>query len=97
MMSDVLDAAVRALSKRMEGESFDGSVKFEIEGEGAVRLDGDGASIDDSEADCTITADQETFESMMAGDLNPTSAFMSGKLKIDGDMSKAMALASILS
>jgi putative sterol carrier protein len=96
-MSDVLGAAVKALSEKLDGSGFDGSVKFEIEGEGAVRLDENGASIDDSEADCTITADQETFEGMMTGDVNPTTAFMTGKLKIDGDMSKAMALASVLS
>ncbi len=96
-MSDVLGAAVKALSEKMDGAGFDGSVKFEIEGQGAVRLDENGASIDDSEADCTITADQETFEGMMTGEVNPTTAFMTGKLKIDGDMSKAMALASVLS
>lgn len=96
-MSDVLSAAVKALSEKLDGAGFDGSVKFEIEGEGAVRLDANGASIDDGEADCTITADQETFEGMMTGDVNPTTAFMTGKLKIDGDMSKAMALASVLS
>lgn len=95
-MSEVLDAAVKALSEKMGGAGFDGSVKFEIEGEGAVRLDESGASIDDGEADCTITADRETFEGLMAGDVNPTTAFMTGKLKIDGDMSKAMALASVL-
>jgi putative sterol carrier protein len=33
----------------------------------------------------------------MAGDLNPTSAFMSGKLKLDGDMGTAMKLGSALS
>lgn len=96
-MSDVLSAAVKALSEKLDGSGFDGSVKFEITGEGAVRLDENGASIDDSEADCTITADQDTFEGMMTGDVNPTTAFMTGKLKIDGDMSKAMALASVLS
>lgn len=95
-MSDVLNAAVEALAGKLGGSGFDGSVKFEIEGEGAVRLDENGASLDDGDADCTITADQETFEGMMSGDVNPTTAFMTGKLKIDGDMSKAMALASVL-
>jgi len=30
-----------------------------------------------------------------AGDLNPTAAFMQGKLKIEGDMSVAMALSQL--
>ena len=33
---------------------------------------------------------------MMTGDLNPTSAFMSGKLTVDGDMGMAMQLGGLL-
>ncbi|MEC7965460.1 MAG: SCP2 sterol-binding domain-containing protein, partial [Pseudomonadota bacterium] len=44
--------------------------------------------------DVTLTADAETFEAMLTGEMNPTSAFMSGKLTIDGDMGQAMALAT---
>lgn len=95
-MSDVLNAARDALQAKMEGEHFDGSVKFEIEDEGALMLSGDTVTIDDGEADCTISASLETFQGMMSGDVNPTTAFMTGKLKVDGDMSKAMALSSVL-
>ncbi|PYC46770.1 sterol carrier family protein [Litorivita pollutaquae] len=96
-MSDVITAAVAALSEKMRGSDFDGSAKFIIEGEGSVVVDGSGARASDDEADVTLTADVDTFQDMMEGNLNPTSAFMSGKLSIDGDMSKAMALASTLS
>lgn len=96
MMSDVLNSAVATLKEKLGDSSFDGSVKFEIEDEGSVRIEGDEVSIDDGEADCTIKADAETFKSMVSGDLNPTAAFMSGKLSVDGDMSKAMALSSVL-
>jgi putative sterol carrier protein len=95
-MSDVLESAATTLREKLGGTSFDGSVKFEIEDEGSVRIEGDEVSIDDSEADCTIKADAETFKSMVTGDLNPTAAFMSGKLTVEGDMSKAMALSSVL-
>jgi putative sterol carrier protein len=40
----------------------------------------------------TITATQDNFEKIAAGELNPTSAYMSGKLKIKGDMGAAMKL-----
>ena len=50
-----------------------------------------------TEADCTLAADEDTFRGIMEGDVNPTGAFMSGKLKVDGDMSKAMALNAVLS
>ena len=44
------------------------------------------------EADCTITASEETFERIVSGKQNPTMAYMSGKLKVKGDMSQALKL-----
>ncbi len=94
-MSDVIDAAVKALNEKMEG-GFEGSAKFVIEGEGAVMIGPDGARAGDEEADVTLTADAETFQAMLEGELNPTAAFMSGKLTVDGDMGLAMQLGSAL-
>lgn len=95
-MSDVVEAAVKALNAKLNGAGIDGSVKFVIEDEGSVRIDESGASADDSEADCTVTADTGTFEGMLAGEVNPTAAFMTGRLRIEGDMGIAMKLGSIL-
>jgi len=94
-MSNVIDKAVAKLQAKL-GDGFDGSVKFEIEDEGAIILDGGGVRAGDEPADCTLKADAETFEAILAGDLNPTSAFMSGRLKVDGDMGVAMRLGSAL-
>jgi putative sterol carrier protein len=94
----VIDEAVAALSERLSG-GFDGSVKFVIEGEGALMVDGGGvraADDDDDGADVTMTASADTFEDILAGALNPAAAFMSGKLKLDGDMGTAMRLGSVL-
>ena len=95
-MSDVIEAAVSALSDKLSG-GFDGSAKFVIEGEGAIMLDGAGVRAADEEADVTLTSDSDTFRAILQGDMNPTGAFMSGKLKIDGDMGAAMRLGSVLS
>ena len=95
-MSDLLNAAADKLRAQMSGNELDGSVKFDIEDLGAIRIDGAEVSVDDGDADCTISADLETFQAMVSGDLDPTAAFMSGKLRIDGDMSKAMQLSSVL-
>lgn len=95
-MSDVIETAVAALTEKL-GDGFDGSVKFEIEGEGAIIVDSDGVRAGDEDADCTLTADADTFQGMMSGDTNPTAAFMSGQLKVDGDMGMAMKLGAILS
>lgn len=70
--------------------------KFVIEGEGAIVVDSDGARASDDEADVTLTADVETFQGMIEGDVNPTAAFMQGKLSVDGDMGLAMQLGSVL-
>jgi len=97
-MSSVIEAAVGAISQKLDG-GFDGSAKFIIEGEGAVLVDGGGvrAATEGDAADVTMTADADTFQDILSGDLNPTSAFMSGKLKLDGDMGMAMKLGSALS
>ena len=95
-MSEIVDAAVRSLNARLGGEGVDGSVKFVIADEGAVRIDEKGAAADDSDADCTVTSDADTFQSLLAGDLDPTAAFMSGRIRIEGDMGLAMKLGSLL-
>jgi len=96
-MSEIVAGAVKAIAKRVDG-GFDGSAKFVIEGEGAVIIDAEGARAGspDEETDVTLTASTETFQGMLSGDVNPTMAFMSGKLKIDGSMSAAMKLAAVL-
>ena len=48
------------------------------------------------EAGCTMTLDSEDFEKMFKGDVNATQAFMTGRLKIDGDMMLAMKLEKLM-
>ena len=94
-MSEDLNAAAAMLNEKLDC-GFDGVAKFVITGEGAIMVDQSGARVGDEEAEVTLTADAETFKDMMSGELNPTSAFMTGKLSVDGDMGKAMALGSAL-
>lgn len=96
-----LSQAADALQAKMT-DSFGSVVRFEFEGGGALTVDGNAeppavAKGAEGDADCTITASEDTFREMMDGDLDPTSAYMSGKLKIDGDMGAAMKVASALS
>ncbi|WP_108482313.1 SCP2 sterol-binding domain-containing protein [Oceaniglobus ichthyenteri] len=94
-MSEVLTTAAATLNEKLGGD-FDGSAKFNIEGEGTIMLDGAGARVDDGDADVTMAADVDTFREIIDGTLNPTTAFMSGRLTIEGDMGTAMKLASAL-
>lgn len=64
-----------------------------------ARFDDGTATVQEGVADSpdiTISMDAEDFKSMVAGQLNPTMAFMSGKLKVKGDMSLAMKLQSLM-
>lgn len=94
-MSEMIDAAVRVLSAKLSG-GFDGVAKFVIPGEGAIMLDPTGVRAGDEEADVTLTADADVFRAILDGEMNPTMAFMTGKLSVDGSMGVAMKLGSVL-
>ena len=73
------------------------SYVFDVDGAGqwTVRVqDGDVKVTEGAEegVDCTITASEETFSRIASGEQNPTTAYMTGKLKIKGDMGAAMKL-----
>ena len=95
-MSYVIASAVEALKIKLGDEGFDSVAKFVIAGEGSVMIDGTGVRAADEEADVTLTADANTFQDILAGALNATAAFMSGRLTIEGDMGAAMRLGSVL-
>jgi hypothetical protein len=50
----------------------------------------------DQGGDCTISASEETFQRIRDGKLNPFTAYMTGKLKVKGDMAAAMKLKELL-
>ncbi|HEX7066270.1 MAG TPA: SCP2 sterol-binding domain-containing protein [Bacillales bacterium] len=50
----------------------------------------------EKEPECTLEMDAEEYKDMVAGTINPTQAFMSGQLKIEGDMGLALQLQNIL-
>ena len=94
-MSKVIDAAVAGLAAMLSG-GFDGIAKFVIPGEGSIMLDAAGVREGDADADVTLTAEAEVFDALLSGDLSAASAFMTGKLAVDGNMGLAMKLGQVL-
>ena len=88
---------MEALKEKMSENSFDGSAKFEIEGEGSIVINESKVYASDEETDVTLKASVEIFQEIFNGELDPTAAFITGKLKIDGDMGTAMRLANVFS
>ena len=79
---------------------LDATVKFDLGGDGVIYVDGksspNAVSNEDKDADCTITMTLENFLKLVAGDLDPTTAYMFGKLKIAGSMGVAMKLSKVI-
>lgn len=95
-MSEIVEQAVAILNDKMGAEGFDGSARFVFEGEGSLVIDRNGARASDEEAEVTLTASAETFKAILDGELNPTAAFMTGRLSVDGNMGMALKLSSVL-
>jgi putative sterol carrier protein len=84
------------IKPKVEAAGFDRSVKFDTGADGVIVIDGANISTTDGPADCTIKLSLGDLEDLIAGDLSPTAAFMTGKIKIEGDMSVAMALSQLI-
>jgi putative sterol carrier protein len=87
----------RVTPERIEG--MHNTYVFDIEGAGAwtVAIADGSITVTEGvgEGDCTFSTSEENFEKIVAGEQNPTTAYMTGKLKIKGDMGAAMKLQKI--
>ncbi len=77
------------------------SYLFDIEGEGQwhVAVADGKLSVTEGggDADATITTTSDVFSQIVSGEQNPTTAYMTGKLKIKGDMGAALKLQKLFS
>ncbi len=99
------DAAIAEITEGFRNaigadSGLNAKLKFDFEGAGQVFIDGratpNSVSNSNETADCTIVVSLDTFQKMLKRELDPTTAFMQGKLKVNGDMSVAMRLGPIL-
>ena len=95
---DLADFTAKANQAVSEGGDFTKKVKFDFGDAGKLFIDGVAGNADnsDSDADATIKVDWDDFVKIAQGALDPTMAFMQGKLKVEGDMSVAMQLQGLI-
>ena len=98
-MSETVQEFFQNLESRADSSKTEGmtnSYVFDIDGAGQWKVDVDDGKVSVAEgggdADATISASEEVFQKIIAGEQNATSAYMTGKLKIKGDMGAAMKL-----
>ena len=101
MSAELITEITDGLKKLVGTDSGFGSVlKFDFEGQGVARIDGRSSPnvVDNQDlpADCTIVISPENLMKMFRRELDPTMAFMQGKMKVNGDMSVAMKLGPIM-
>lgn len=79
-----------------QARALDASYRFDIEGAGSWRLESDGERVvvteSDAPADCVVKADEATFLGIVAGRQGAMGAYMTGKIRVEGDLGLAMRL-----
>jgi putative sterol carrier protein len=89
----------RAATANLQG--IDHSYRFEIEGEGSWQLRIHAGTVTvteggaDAATDATIRTSSEVFERIVSGKQNPATAYMTGKIKVDGDLGAVLKLQKV--
>lgn len=100
-MSADLIAEITAILKKAVGEDsgFGSILKIDFQGQGVALIDGrnvpNSVSNEDGPADCTIVISPENLMKLLRKQLDPTMAYMTGKIKVKGDMSVVMKLGKL--
>ncbi len=96
-----LETTTQAIRTKVGADSgLEATLKFDLGDDGVIVIDAQATpnTVDnqDREVDCTISISLDNLNAMLAGDLEPVSGFMSGKLKVSGDMGVAMRLQRVV-
>jgi putative sterol carrier protein len=94
----MLEEITTSLNERVAKADFPYKVKFDFRDDGKVFINGPAKTVtnDDAEADTTIIVKIDDFVKMAQGQMNPMMAFMTGKLKVSGDMGIAAKIGPLL-
>lgn len=96
-----LEACTEAIRSKVGSDSgLAATLKFDCGADGVIYIDAKSTpntvSNNTGDAQCTVGISLEDLNAMLSGDLEPTTGFMMGKLKVTGDMSVAMRLQRVI-
>lgn len=98
MLEELTQKVIENVQKH---EPFGFNVRFDLTEGASIYVSGGSSPIsvsnDSNPADTVFIVDSKDLESMLDGNMSPMSAYITGKMKIEGDMGKAMKLSSIFS
>ena len=97
---DLAACAEKIRDKLGQDSSLNAVLKFDCGSDGVIVVDAvvspHVVDHNDREADCTVTLSLTDLAKLLNGELNPVMGFMSGQLKLAGDMSIAMRLQKVV-
>lgn len=96
-----LEECTQAIRAKVGADSgLAATLKFDCGDAGTIYIDGRSApnsvTNDGGDADCTVGITLDNLAAMITGELEPATGFMTGKLKVAGDMSVAMRLQRVI-
>ena len=96
-MPDIV-SVIRANAE--QAKPFGAVIKLDTGDDGVICIDGTGEKVavdtTNRDANTAIILSRKTLNKLVSGKLNPAMAVMTGKIRVEGDMSLALKLASFL-
>ena len=93
-------ADLNGRSDASRADDLSASYRFEIDDAGSWHLDVENGAVTVTEsrddADCVIATDEQTFLAVVGNEQSPMGAYMTGKIRVEGDMGLALRLKDLL-
>ena len=90
-LEELTDRIRRAAASDAGALDLRSSIKLDLKGEGVIHIDGAAVTNDDLPADLVVTVGLKDLAALGKGELDPTRAMMTGRLRLS-DMALAMRL-----